>query len=260
MKFVKRLPIRGLVLTHKSIAEIAQNISNEYESALSQKGEKDYSYISLNFILRSEDGTQYEDKDISMFKEDGILMTRKIISIEMRYLAEKGEKHISIGLHHSLETNYANEILVSGLDEKWVEGTFAGLQEVFSLSQKQQSFFHKHHTLVSLLFLGCFVFFVYEISGIVFNFIAKFITFPNPETKHSWESASSWALPLISLYLFTFVAIKMTDKLGELYPNIELLLGPEHLRREAGKRRKLFCLLSIVIIPFIIGIIFEIAL
>lgn len=110
MKIIKTARIRAIILTPEKVKEIAQQFYDEYERDLKQKGEEDYFTRSLKFILRSEDGTQYEDKDMSMFLENGVLNTRKIVSVEMRYYNGKDDKDISIGLYHSVDPDYANQI------------------------------------------------------------------------------------------------------------------------------------------------------
>jgi hypothetical protein len=254
MKIIKSAPIRTVILTPQKVKEIAQQIYDEYERDTKQIGEKDYFPPNLKFILRSEDGTQYEDKEMSMFLENGVLYTRKIVSVEMRYYyTRKDDKEINMGLYHSVDSAYANRISVSGLDEKWVNGTFSGLQDTLKNCEKQKTFLANHYVLVTLLFLACFVFSAYVISGFLFDLIAKFITFSSAETQHSVRLISIGVICLSGISIWAELASKLGTKIEALYPDVELLVGPEHLQREARKRRRLFRLLSIVIIPTLIS-------
>jgi ribosomal protein L22 len=96
MKIIKNAPIRKVIITPQKVKEIAQQIYNEYEQHTKQIGENDYSRPHLTFILRSEDGTQYEDKEMSMFLENGVLNTRKIVAVEMRYFTQKDDKTLTM--------------------------------------------------------------------------------------------------------------------------------------------------------------------
>jgi hypothetical protein len=256
MKIIKTGRIRAIILTPEKVKEIAQQFYDEYERDIKQIGEKDYFSPSLKFILRSEDGTQYEDKDMSMFLENGVLNIRKIVSVEMRYFyTRKDDKDISIGLYHSVDPEYANRISVSGLDEKWVNGTFSGLQEILKNCERQKTFLANHYVLVRLLFLACFVFSLYVISGFLFDLIAKFITFSSAETLHLVRLISIGVICLSGMPIWADQASTLATKIGALYPDVELLVGPEHLQREARKRRRLLSLLSIVLIPTLISIV-----
>lgn len=255
MKIIKSAPIRSVILTPQKVKEIARQFYDEYERDLKQKGEKDYFPLSLKFILRSEDGTQYEDKDMSVFLENGVLNTRKIVSVEMRYYNGKDDKDISIGLYHSVNPDYANQISVSGLDENWVNGTFTGLQDTLKNCEKQKTFFANHGVLVRLSFLVCFVFSLYVISGFLFDLIVKFITFSSAKTQHSVRLISIGVICLSGISIWAELTSTLATKIEALYPNVELLVGPEHLQREARKRRRLLSLLLIVIIPTLISIV-----
>lgn len=109
--------------------------------------------------------------------------------------------------------------------------------------------------LIRLLFLACFVFSVYEISGFLFDLIAKFITFSSPETLRFVRIISIVVISFSSLSLLAEIIPSLSRKIEALYPDVELLVGPEHLQREVRKRRRLLSLLSIVIIPTLISIV-----
>lgn len=258
MKIVKTARIHKIIVTPPNVKALAQRIYDEYDRDLKQKGKDESYFQSLRFILISEDGTQYEDDDLSIFREDGVLFNRKIVSVEMRYSTGKDDKDIVLGLNHSKSESYFNEIKVSGSDENWVEGTFAKLQEILSNCRPQSTFFVDHSGLFTVLFVACFLFSAYAIMNFLFNFGSKYITFSS--AKDSLE-VKIWALvgvPLVCLVFFVSAAYSISNKIEKLYPNVELLLGPEHLQRESLRRRKLYGILSAIIIPTLVGLILKI--
>ena len=49
----------------------------------------------------------------------------------------------------------------------------------------------------------------------------------------------------------------IVNKLKELYPVVELRTGPEYAQVEVRKRKKLYIIISIVVIPLVIALIIE---
>ena len=59
-------------------------------------------------------------------------------------------------------------------------------------------------------------------------------------------------------FLFgAFPAQYLVTKLRELYPIVELKLGPEYTQLEAKKRKKLYTVISAGVIPFVISLLIE---
>jgi hypothetical protein len=190
---------------------------------------------------------------MSIFQEDGVLNTRKIVSVEMRYHNRKDDKDISIGLYHSVESDYKNRISVSGLDEKWVNGTFSGLQDTLKNCERQKTFFANHFILIALVFWACFAFSVFMIFGFLTELSVKYI-----KSSSAVQSAKTIFIGVrigLGIVFGTELTKALTKDIGALYPDVELLVGPEHLQREARKRRRLLSILAIVIIPTLIGIV-----
>jgi hypothetical protein len=49
----------------------------------------------------------------------------------------------------------------------------------------------------------------------------------------------------------------MLSKVRRLYPSVELLTGPEHAQEEKQRRKKLYWLVTVVIVPFLVGVLLE---
>jgi len=230
----KKLNITNLIIKTDNIRELAQKIYEEYEK------DADSDRKSINFILRGVDGTQYESDNKEIFSHNGILDTRRIIEIEMRYTNYTNDKRIYIQLSHTVEDyKWANYILVSGSDELWVNGVIKSFEDIISNWEKQVNWPHKYSWLLIMVFaVGIGLSF----ASLALNLL-YFIS-----TDVIITTASVFGLSL---------AWYIVNKLKELYPVVELRTGPEYAQVEVRKRKKLYIIISIVVIPLVIALIIE---
>jgi len=234
----KKLNITNLIIKTDNIRELAQKIYEEYEKdADSDK--------SINFILRGVDGTQYESDNKEIFSHNGILDTRRIIEIEMRYSNYTNDKRIYIQLSHTVEDyEWANYISVSGPDELWVNGVIKSFEDIISNWEKQVNWPHKYSRLLIMVFaVGIGLSFALLALNLLYFISTDVIIQP------------SYYVAAIGLGMFP--AFYIIDKLKELYPVVELRTGPEYTQVEVRKRKKLYTIILLVVIPLVISLIIE---
>ncbi|KUK04518.1 MAG: hypothetical protein PWR26_1283 [Methanosarcinales archaeon] len=234
MKISKELNITGVIIKPSDIRELAKKVYEEYES----DNESDRKRI--NFILKGNDETQYESEDIEIFSDRGILDTRRIIGIEMTYFNYSNNKRISIKLDHTVrDYGWGNSISVSGSNELWVNGIIKNFEGIISNWEKQVILPHKYGWFLAIIFM---IIFVGGIGLLCLNFLSKL----------EWSIAFGFSFG-ISFWLASY----LVDELKKLYPIVELRTGPEHTQVEAKKRRKVYAIISIGVIPLIISLVVE---
>jgi len=194
--------------------------------------------------LRGVDGTQYEGKDKEIFSHNGILDTRRIIEIEMRYTNYTNNKSIYIKLSHTVEYEWKNYILVSGPDELWVNGVVKSYEDIISNWEKQVNWPHKYSRLLIMVFaVGIGLSFALLGLNLLYFISTDVIIHP--------------FYYVVAIVFGMFPALYIVDKLKELYPIVELRTGPEYAQVEVRKRKKLYIIISIVVIPLVISFIIE---
>lgn len=240
MKISKELKISGVVVKPANIRELAKKVYEEYGSDKESDGK------NINFILRGIDGTQYESEDIEVFSDGGILDTRRIVAVEMTYSNYTDDKRISIKLEHDIKDyGWRNVIFVSGPDEVWVNGVIKHFEDAIVNWEKQVNWPYKYSWLLTIIFaIGI----NFPCSNIL-NFIIHLI---KPES-----SVTLGPLFFSFFMVGLLLALYIVDKLKELYPVVELRIGPEHTQLEVKRRRKLYAVISIVVIPLVISLIIE---
>ena len=253
MKVSKKLKISSLVVRPDNIIEIARKLYKEYEDD-NESDDKE-----INFILKGIDGTQYESEDIKIFSEDGILDTRRILAVEMAYYNYTEKKKISISLKHSVkEYIWGNYVSVSGYDELWVKGMIKDFEDTIANWEKQENWPHKYGWFLTIIFAIGIGLLILDFSNLIFTYVVG---------VHSISPKPKWAIELRPLFIFYYYAFGIllgywpasyiVDKLKELYPIVELRTGPEYIQVEAKKRKRLYTIISMGIIPLIISLIIE---
>ena len=254
MKIVKSASIRGVVITPQNIKELAQVVFNEYERDYAGADERGRLYLNLRFTLNSADGVQYEDNNMSLFLDDGILNTRKIMSIELWYHSAKDDKIISVGIFHSENPDSSNVVRISGHDEGWVNGIFTKLQEVVGNFKVQTLLSFVQFSLLGLLFVSCFIIGSWMLAPVLGNLVTRVISFTGEAQKSATIGTIVLIFRSIGIALSMMGGFELAKKIDALYPNVELLVGPQHRQVEAIRRRRLYGLLAIWIIPSVLAI------
>jgi hypothetical protein len=262
MKIEKNLKISQVIINERNIEDLITKISEEYESD-SQiiKNKDESSLLKISFLFITDDDIIYESENPQEFFSNGrYLINKRVKVIKINYSnynLDGAVKRIDINI--SNRTYSENTILISGKDELWVNGVYKYFEDYIESWEKQESWFIKFNILLRIifaLFFGTAYFFILRIIGI-------YIFFGNIQKLYiKWSDMATSDKTVVlfltiglSLFLGIVTGYFILKKIAELYPNIELKLGPEYLHRENLKRNKLYKIITIIIIPLIIGVI-----
>ncbi len=260
------IEISGRVITIDAIKKLANVIENEYSESMtkSKPSEKQARASKSSFpevvhvllpptkkyILKSADKTQYEDDDSHIFAEKGRLYDKRIVAIEMDFSDRENDKNISVKLEHgNVSSDISNVITVSGKDEIWANGVHRTLENLIKDCKEQPKFtpFRRAVLLLTLspIFAALFtetiiILSKLAVSGAVWDISA-------------WSFLFFWIF-IIGLWFVT----PLVKRIEKLYPSVELVTGPEHMRIEESGRKKLWTLIAYYVIPFVFLVISEI--
>lgn len=254
VKILKKLKMSGVIIRPENIRILAEKVYGEYRLDLKKKKN-----VSVNFILKGSDGTQYESENIGIFSMGGFLDTRRIIAIEMNYYNHTEDKRISIDLEHTtIDYGITNVVVISGRDEIWANGFLKSLEDIVSNWEKQVSWPYRYKWPLIILFaIGI---------GLLFLNFLDFV-FSCVMVIHPISPKPQWAIDLRPLIIFIYYlsgflfglwpGSYIVGMIQKLYPYIEFRSGPEHTHIEARRRIMLYKILSIGVIPLIASLIIE---
>jgi hypothetical protein len=245
-------PISNVVLSLKDARDLASVIWEEHE--------KDPLFSSVRFVVNCSGNYLYESEDIVILDDDSVITRRKVDKIQINYQSGK-EKAITLELKHGNDDE-DNFIDVSGNDNMWVNGINGKFDERMKLFKPQQPLLLKHQARIRW-----FSFIAFSIS---FGFVVDMLSQGEENYTRYWIYAYNdpWGYGIGYLFvamimgaLFGLPSIQyFIEKAENLWPSVELQIGPEHLQVEKQKRSTGLLWFSVFILPvilFVLSLIFS---
>lgn len=267
MKETRKLQIKNKVFRVADLKRLAGVF--EEQTALAKESEEHY---SIEYEMHFSDDTTVESETINILEDDILFTSKRPLSIQFSYHNYTLNKRISLSLNHG-DSSYGNTIIVSGQEREWVNDIFARLSEALQGVTPQESWVKQHPTLMlNIIALGIGTF-GHHLIGIIMNYtltnfdLAKHITPPQKGSfLHSLAlivKSNIWFFHLIGWIWkwflgFLWGAFEVRRWFLNLWPTIELDLGPEHLKIEKNKRKKVYAVLAMIIIPIITALLYDI--
>lgn len=221
------------------IQQIAKIINQENIAANANKDVSSFVIYSVD----ATDNSSYESKSPIIFGDLGLLYTKVIHKVQMRFQTSNNEKNIEVQFLQILENETGNNYInVSGDDATWVNGIISRFSEIINSAQEQP----KTHLVIDNLAIPV---------AIIFNvlFFRIFYTYIE-HISYDWiRLVITFGIPIGTLLLFN----RMSEYLKTLWPSMELQTGPKYLQATAMKRRKMNWILGSIFIPLLIGFLYD---
>lgn len=235
----RKLYLADLRITLNSIKSLAQLIEME-ASKLSQLKESFY----LSYSVDADDDSSYESQSSIIFNEESIVKLKVIEKVSIRFSSSDYSKNIEVYVRHGWEDEADdNYILVSGTNSNWVSGTLESLTAIIDSFEPQPKILEKIQLVNGgAWFTGC----IYMLS----LFKQHFDSIKN-------ESISSLVF-ITFIGIFFAGGILTSNYLRSILPVIEIQTGPEHRQLPKQKRKRVAAVLSLIIIPIVLTILYDI--
>ncbi len=249
---------------HTSIEQKIVRIDDLYHLSAVIKAEhstsvKQEQHSSASFMAGCADNSSFESEDIDIFAPESFLAKKRVLSVSMTFHRYSDNSYINVELNHG---NYgSNSITVRGTDSTWVNGIAGKLSDITESFDPQGSFVRKHPLLLNgILALG---------YGSVFTWIVTAIPSSPPQEIPEWARLlrelfeKAPILRVLFRYLIgvpvgIFPAFLTTWKLSELWPSVEIQIGPEHLFVEKRRRKRLGLVFAGGVLPLLLSVIYDI--
>lgn len=248
MEETRRYNIEKRVFKKSDIKLIGKIFLDEYEKV--QYEEKYYS--SITFRLDCDDNTSYESKDMGLFDDGNIIDIKRTRTVEITFQDYKLSRYINISIIHG--QSYRNTLIVNGKDQDWVNGIFIRIKEIIDSTTPQEKWIIRHKTfLLHLSALGV---------GIIMHTILWILIYQHIEPTKDPSDNFFVTYPL-SKYVFNLLIIWGTGLFGAFYlrnwllslwPIIEFDFGPEHLKIENSRRKRISVFIIIAVIPIVLTV------
>lgn len=215
----------------------------------------------IKFSAICFDDSQFNSKDIELFSDHSVISSKRVSEIIINYISYDANQDISIALSHG-GGDYRNYVRISGADSTWVNGTLRMLEDIISGFKPQSRLFTEYKGIIE---------FVFALSiGLMWIYLIDLI--PIPPLK---GDPPEWTIKLASalkgfellFYFLRYVlaywvgiwpADYLMAKLKQLWPSIELQIGPEHTFIEKRRRAWLVTTILVGMVPLLTSVVYDI--
>jgi len=235
----RKLNFESKIITTAVIRQLAHIVEKEVLNLKQEKGE----IFSILYSVDANDGSSYESQNAEIFNAGEIIEKKVITRINIRLQTFDNSKNIEVQITQSQKNETeSNFIFISGENTTWVNGIMAQFSEILSLTKKQLN----NNRWIDLSILPVTILFNIVYFRLFYSSIHKI--------KFEWISLILIiGFPILSITLFNHVA----EYLKTLWPSVELQTGPSYLQIPSEKRKKAKWVLSAILIPIIIGFIYD---
>ena len=249
------------IINKEDLFRLSNLTFNEYKKSKSE-------HKKFNITINCENNEVYKFENINLKKDESVLDLKRILHLSFSFTDYINNKGIAINLSQGND-NWNNNYVVEGDKESWVNSTNQKIQDILDSIRPQNNLFAKskrvlfHILSINFGFLFLKILFIlldkfgykpgdsYQSNPFVFLMDKIIDIFPF--LKYILLALISWAFGACILILFWD---KLEIYLEDLWPSIEFDFGPEHKKYPKNKRKAIAVIISLIIIPLILQLIF----
>jgi len=235
MKTTKNLEFIGYKIKKEGLHELIKTIYKGYNEKTD----------NITITFKDDNKNRYAFDNIDFLSESiGILDNKKINFAQVWYHGHgKDRRDINIELNHGKDGKIDGHI--SGHDELWVNGVHKSIEEIVSNWERQNQIPYKYWWLIAIGTITVILVPIY--------FLLIGLSSSNKFLAYSFSLILWFVFSGIVILLFYLI-----PKIRELYPPIEFLIGPEHKKIEERRRKMIYAIVIILLIPLFISVIASI--
>ncbi len=250
----RHVSIEMKIVKLEDLHRLAAVVKAEHSESLEQE-----QHSSASFLAGCADNSSFESEDIDIFGPESFLAKKRVLSASMEFHRYSDNSYISIDLNHG---NYgSNAITVVGTDSTWVNGITSKLSNIVDSFDPQSGFVRNHPRLLNgILALG---------YGSVFTWFVTAIPSSPPQDIPEWARILRELFDkapilrtlfryLIGIPVGIFPAFWTTWQLSELWPTVEIQIGPEHLFVEKRRRKWIALVFTGGVLPLLLSVIYDV--
>lgn len=264
MAETRRLVIRRKRFTKSDLRGLGELFLSEAETAR-QAGRNP----SVTFTLRCNDGSEYSAADLSHFADGAEVDLKRPTSVEFRFGDGALGRWVTLSLNHGHWTDGTLSVSGEAGYKEWVAGVFTKLQERVAASEPSESWFTRHPRLTyHLLAFGCGSLIILALNYMMALGVAHGVIVVSDNSGPvepgsirfmfsrvpALEFAFAWGIR----WLFGSLAAPwIREWLLGAWPVVDLDVGPQHLKLEDMRRRRIAAFFGLGVIPFAVQFLYD---
>ena len=233
----------------RALFQVLQNQAN--------RSRKDGSrYITISVQLECTDGTEYESGTPVHLGKGAAIDTKRVESIHLSYRDGDKNRNINVRLLHG-EIDGKVSVRSDDNAEEWTKATHTEIRELIDSISPSDSWFTRHSTVLFCILACALIAVVGLVTYTWWILEARFLPdVPQPTDGDSgyWSSKLDLSFQ-IRFGIWTLIALSTADSIRnwilKAWPNVDLDMGPSHLRSERLRRSRIALFTTAVAVPFI---------
>lgn len=208
--------------------------------------------------LRAKDGLSYQFDEPNFEEVEGVLRSKRITKIDITYRERDSDSTLICVLDTS---KYGfNYYQVESKNKTWFNARKSQMQDFFKDVQDQSNFYLKYRSLISFLasiYLGYIILLViFQVVSLIYNIShVEIKQIDYNSTSYKLTSTFIYPLTICLSYLIGSIPIDIIRRrIDELWPRIEFNFGPAHLNTLNKNREVWKYVITVIVLPLIVGI------
>lgn len=252
--------IENKVINKECLQNLADFIYQEYQKVILSPDLDHYFKVYIKCFER----VSYDDTSVEVFKTNSEIYKERIKSIEIE--AKAGDKlYIKLRLNHGhiiVDEKYFSDsdIEIGGSDITKIHDIQARINQELKAIPERKNFFTQNFVWFAII--------VFLLSMFTFGFLIDSLNSNTKNYTPYWRDAIT---DIPSFVGYTILAglfggligyagfEKFANRSRDVWPVVELSLGPDHFRPELKQRRYWGQFILLVIIPLLVAIAYDLA-
>ncbi len=265
MKQTRKIMIRDRVFALDDLRRIASVF--EKQCQLAEKSGHD---ADIEYYVEFSDNTSVESDSTEVLDDDVLTRTGRPVRIRFDFRNWKLKRYLSFSVVHGDSSCYGNEASASANEAPWVKENFLSLKEAIEIAKPQRLWPRRHKTLLLILIalgVGCLIrLFWRTVFGVVIWALdTRSVIRPLPEDSPlRILVVQSFPIVLLLDWLFHWAigfmvfAFEIRSWFLSLWPSIELDIGPDHLKTERTRRKRLTTIVVLIVLPIALSAVHDV--
>jgi len=223
----------------------------------------------VTFTLKCDDGTEYSAGHLAHFADGAEVDLKRPTSVEFYFADVALGRRITLSLSHGRSREGSLNVTGEGGYKDWVAGVFTKLQERVAAAEPSESWFTRHSTLTyHLIALGSGSLIITALNYAMGLGVASGIIVVSDNSgpvepgsvrfMFSRAPVLEFAVTWLIRWLFgTTAALWIREWVLAAWPTVDLDVGPQHLKLEDGRRKRIAAFLLLGLLPFVIQLIYD---
>lgn len=243
------IPIEDKVFSETDILQFAKKLYERYK--------KDRGNRRLSLELKILDGSGYELKNSDPTELAQVLQSKKVYAINFDYYFFDKGSNVSLRLNEIRK--WDNYIYIQATNNTWLSSVESAMSETLRDVKPQTNFIIKNKKI--LFHVSCFYigFFVLQLLNLTLGNVIKPIENPPGWIRAFGTFIDKYKTPFWVIVTYgngCYWTMLIYQQLDKIWPPIEFDFGPEYMKKSKIRRKTIWTLLTVLIIPLLFQFVF----